>query len=68
MRRHCTTVLVACALLGLGCQSFYTSIEKNSDDSYTLTEVSYGFWRVYGSVHSCRADGTSLMCTEIDEE
>lgn len=67
MKRLCTTVLLASAL-GLGCQSFYTSIEKNSDDSYTLTEVNQGFWRAYGSVHSCQADGTSMKCTEIDIE
>ncbi len=60
--------LIGIALLGTACASFYTSIEKADDGSYTVTRVRQGFWRIYGTVYRCAATttGRSLNCDEID--
>ncbi len=68
MRQILGMCLLASALLATGCAAFYTGIHKDGPDTYTLTRINQGFWRISGSVYHCKATGSSMSCTEIDEE
>jgi hypothetical protein len=67
MKLMCAGVL-ASAMLLMGCQSANTSIARNSDGSYTVTRITAGFLKTYGSVHKCQASGASMTCTKLDSE
>ena len=64
----CAWLLAAGLLAATGCAALYTGIHQEDANTYTLTRVSAGFFRVYGSVYSCEASGTSMQCREIDRE
>jgi hypothetical protein len=58
--------LVGLLLLGVGCAGVYTGIKRADDGSYTVTKITQGFWRVYGTVYRCTETGTTLTCAKID--
>ena len=60
--------VLATALLAAGCQSYYTGIQKDGPNSYTLTEINQGFFRIYGTVYRCEGTGSSMRCRKIDSE
>ena len=64
---ECVLAVVCLAFL-VGCASFNTGIDKNPDGSYTITRMSTGFFRWYGSVYNCTAHGEKMDCTRIDKE
>ncbi len=68
MTRIKLLALIALALFVGGCQSFYTSIERAEDGTYTLTRFNQGLLTVYGSVESCTITETRMICREIAEE
>ncbi len=59
--------LLCVALSLVGCQSFYTSIERGENDSYILTRVHQGFWTVSSSVERCEALGDRFKCETISD-
>ncbi len=60
--------LLAAAMMSMGCQSMNTGIHKDGPNSYTMTRISAGFFRVYGTVYHCEPRGNSMNCTKIDSE
>ena len=57
--------LLCVALSLVGCQSFYTSIERAEDGSYILTRINQGFLTVWSSVERCEVSGDRLKCTQV---
>ena len=59
--------LLSLVVVGTGCSTTYSSIQKNGDNSYTLTRTKAGFFRTYGTVYRCQPrPDQSLGCEEID--
>ncbi len=57
--------LLCVAFSLVGCQGFYTSIERAEDGSYTLTRIEQGFLTVSGSVERCEASGDVFKCKRV---
>lgn len=64
-RKWLALLIVAVCLSSPGCAAVYTSISKANDGSYTVTKVRQGFFRVYGELYRCTANGESMTCTKL---
>ena len=63
------TILGLVLVMGTGCAATWTSIKKNDDNSYTMTQEKTGFFRNYGRVFRCQPKpDQSLVCEEIDNQ
>jgi len=65
-----TTIALAAAfgVSAAGCgANVWSNIRQNEDGSYTMTYVNQGFFRTYGEVYRCEAQGPKkLVCRSID--
>jgi hypothetical protein len=62
-------LLAVVAVTGTGCAATWTSIHKNEDGSYTMTQEKNGFFRNYGRVFRCQPKpDQTLVCELIDEQ
>jgi len=68
MSRLIPSVILLASVIVSGCAGFYTNIQKSADGSYTVTQVTQGFWRVRGEVYRCEAAGTAMTCRKIASE
>jgi hypothetical protein len=63
------TIAALVLVMGTGCAATWTSIQKNEDNSYTMTQQKAGFFRTYGRVFRCQPKpDQSLVCEEIDSQ
>ena len=68
MRLVTALLLVAIVMMGAGCARMYTSIDRNDDGSYTVTQNNVGFLRIYGRVYRCVELDRKLSCRLIDTQ
>lgn len=59
-------LIIATLLSSVGCASAYTSITPAGDNTYFVTKTEQGFFKVSGTLYSCKAQGKNMVCTEID--
>lgn len=60
-------LLIAIALTATGCAGAYTSIQPAGEKTYFVTKTHQGFFKQYGTLYSCTAEGAKMVCTEIDQ-
>jgi hypothetical protein len=59
-------LILTTLLSSVGCASAYTSIQPAGDNTFFVTKTEQGFFKVSGTLYSCKANGKSMVCTEID--
>ncbi|GEM_PF-3868432 len=58
------SALFAASVLS-GCAAAYTNVEPVGENTYRLTEIRSGAFRLKGVVLECKGSGTTLTCKEI---
>jgi hypothetical protein len=59
-------LLVTIALVMSGCAGAYTSIQPAGENKYYVTKTHAGFFKQYGTLYYCDANGAQMTCSEVD--
>lgn len=66
MNKKIIAAVFSFAFLSSACASIYTSIERQEDGSYTLTEVRQGFFSVGSKIYRCSESSEGLTCKPLN--